>query len=191
MRARWFKAVQQALLLVRLEQENEMLEQRQSDKAVSQVRAAWDALLDNEDASSWDLARAREALRNGTIWLRGLGPGTISKSRHSWEHCLLPSVTCSVHAHLPFGAGIPDDMRDAVWTALASRWREQGPMDAYVELLAEPCIYLHAIKIDIGRLRRWERIALRRAFRWHLAEWTFCACLLATSLSFPPYSSPH
>lgn len=45
--------------------------------------------------------------------------------------------------------GIPDAMREEAWTALASRWRDQGPNDPYVELLAEPCIYLHAIKIDL------------------------------------------
>ena len=71
-RARWHKAVQQALLLKRLELENDDLERRQSrilkqqsDKAESEARAKWSALLSEEDADDWDTAQIYDALQAG------------------------------------------------------------------------------------------------------------------------------
>lgn len=44
-------------------------------------------------------------------------------------------------------------MRKRVWRALLERWPDHGPHEPYLDLLVEPCIYLHAIQIDLSRLR--------------------------------------
>lgn len=77
----------------------------------------------------------------------------------SWLDCaLLIRVPCYARLHTHTRAhtrtGVPDDLREAVWTALASRWPDMVTVDTYVDLLTEPCIYHHAIKIDIGAQRK-------------------------------------
>jgi hypothetical protein len=49
-------------------------------------------------------------------------------------------------------AGAPEEIRRDVWMKLCRRLPDlpKEMQASYVDLLAEPCIYLHAVKIDVG-----------------------------------------
>ena len=56
------------------------------------------------------------------------------------------------HVSLCLRVGIPDEHRALVWQKLAERLPDlDEDLDVpYLDLLVEPCIYLHAVKIDVG-----------------------------------------
>lgn len=58
-------------------------------------------------------------------------------------------VSGSAKPDLIVPVAVPCSLRGKIWKAIA----ELEPFDAkfsYVDMLVEPCIYLHAIMIDIG-----------------------------------------
>ena len=118
-RARWQKAVQTQLLLIRMGKENEQLrimsEKLATQQADEVAERVW-APLFKAPPKTWKEAKIRECL----------------------------------------AIGVPPKRRREFWIGM-SVWlienAEPGiiqPFD-YVELLVEPCIYWHAIKIDVDR----------------------------------------
>lgn len=118
-RARWQKAVQTQLLLIRMGKENEQLrvvsEKLATQQADEVAERVW-APLFKTPPKTWKEAKIRECL----------------------------------------AIGVPPKRRREFWIGM-SAWlienAEPGiiePFD-YVELLVEPCIYWHAIKIDVDR----------------------------------------
>eukprot|EP00045_Choanoeca_perplexa_P016191 m.214368 g.214368 ORF g.214368 m.214368 type:complete len:1024 (+) comp17194_c0_seq1:62-3133(+) len=120
---RWRKAVQQQLLLNRMHRENARLE---AEANAATLRAKTQVMLDRQERQM----AAWQPLLNEPIWL--------------WS---TPDLQ---HAA---ALGIPDDHRALVWQKLAERLPSlDEDLDVpYLDLLVEPCIYLHAVKIDVDR----------------------------------------
>lgn len=50
------------------------------------------------------------------------------------------------------GLGVPAEVRRRVWLSIVSRFSPASlPGETYVNLLIQPCIYRHAIRLDLGR----------------------------------------
>jgi hypothetical protein len=121
-RSRWHKAFQQQLMLNRMAQQNARLD------AIS-ARIAEEA-----DAQATLAQKMAKAEQWQPIW-------AIQPSK--WDIAELRKC---------IRAGVPDGARGRLWLGLVNRYvGKVGGDEKYVDLLLKPCIYRHAIKIDLGR----------------------------------------
>eukprot|EP00050_Salpingoeca_kvevrii_P004137 m.243553 g.243553 ORF g.243553 m.243553 type:complete len:929 (+) comp10951_c0_seq1:2580-5366(+) len=113
-RARWRKAVQQQLLLIRMAKENQAIESEQRKAALisenAMIAREWAPLLETD-----------------------------------------PVAWTDDQIHRLVILGLPASERGKIWKHLACRRPGSFAAASYVDLLVEPSIYRHAIKIDIDR----------------------------------------
>lgn len=135
LRQLWHKAIQEQLLLIRMERENRQLQASQDEASSKRLRLDYEEAggpCDPEVAERWDrllLARAHG---------RRIDPATL---------------------HDLVAAGVPRHRRGEVWLLLAEqyqlRWPPSGqpPPEApsYQQLLNQLTTHQHAILIDLGR----------------------------------------
>lgn len=135
LRELWRRAIERAILLVRMEKENAKLRARQEETAVKRIKLEYDELTEHG-----------------------------AEQHEFWEQ-LMPSSGLTVGKMPPplqaVGGGVPRARRGDVWRKIAE-WRERGrPPSAisqnpqyetsYERLLTQLTSHQHAILIDLGR----------------------------------------
>lgn len=102
--------------------------------------------------------------------------------RQTWEALLASPAAQAVDADVRAAVldGVPSSLRGAVWRWLAAR-HELGTLDArpYLDLLLQPCIYRHAIKIDVDRTFPEHPLFQRR---WGPGQQSLFNCMQAYSV---------
>lgn len=76
--------------------------------------------------------------------LKAMWTPVLSKPAIEWD--ILAVRNC-------IASGVPPALHGRLWLALARRFRRRVAASSYVDLLVQPCIYRHAIMIDIGLLK--------------------------------------
>lgn len=124
---RWHKALQQTLMLLRMAKQNARLDAI-SVENTARAEAKMTAEHEIAVAKQWQ-----------PIW---------SMQPDAWPG--------NDELRMCIRAGVPAEHRGRLWHGLALRYantkaKEQSSDQSYLNLLLKPCIYRHAIKIDLGR----------------------------------------
>ncbi|XP_063219531.1 TBC1 domain family member 1 isoform X2 [Bacillus rossius redtenbacheri] len=134
LRALWRKAINQQLLLIRMEKENTRLRVRQEEATVKRIKLEYDEIGSclREGMEVWDLLTSKE-------------------SRKCDRQMLLQAIR----------QGVPRSKRGEIWQFLAEQYcLKQPPIDTtnfpnyhvpYEKLLHQLTSYQHSIIIDLGR----------------------------------------
>lgn len=135
LRALWKKAINQAILLKRMERENAKLRVKQEESAVKRIKLEYDEMKANQRAPMqvWDLMTSKD------------------RAMKCDRNILLQAIK----------EGVPRDKRGDVWTFLAKQYcLTIPPIDEegfpnynkpYESLLKDLTSHQHAILIDLGR----------------------------------------
>ncbi|CAH1131920.1 unnamed protein product [Ceutorhynchus assimilis] len=131
----WKKAIKQAVLLVRMEKENERLKVRQEESAVKRIKLEYDEMKPNQ----------REVME---VW-------EMISNKDSHMKCNKPMLLQAIRQ------GVPRGKRGDVWQFLAEQHcLKAAPPDIhkyphynvpYEQLLRQLTSHQHAILIDLGR----------------------------------------